>query len=391
MRRLFVPFLLPSVLCFGAARSGAEIVEQVVAKVNGQIITLSEFESRQLEAARAARIAASDVGAYLRENNARILQQAIDDILLFQKAEDAGIQPPAQYIDEVIESLKKEHNITSQEQLEAELQREGMTLGQLRTSIERSVLQRIVVEREVEPKIAIAEAELAAEYERLRDSEFTTPATVTLQEILVTKDADGERLAAEIVTRARRGEDFQALAREHSTAPSRQNGGDLGEIAEVDMNPELRKVAQALPVGSVSDAIPGSAGHRIVKVVARTAGSTAPYDTVKAKLRERLMRSRFEKEYEAYLQALRKAAQVELRVREVPVQLTGPITEGSFLEGLEPGGGQEVGAAPTPGAPEEEAPGLPGAAADEISVTPQAAPKRVSPPDAPPPSPAELP
>ena len=110
MRRLSVPLVLPSIL-LAATLARAETVERVVAKVNGQIITLSEFQTRQLEAAQAARVDASTVGAFLRQHNAKILQDAIDEILILQKAEDAELKPPALYVDEVIGSIKKEHNL----------------------------------------------------------------------------------------------------------------------------------------------------------------------------------------------------------------------------------------------------------------------------------------
>ena len=103
MRRLFVLLVLPSALVAssaGAAR--AEVIERVVAKVNGQIITLSDFQSRQIAAAQAARVEPANVGAFLRQNNAKILQEAIDDVLIMQTAEDAGIKAPPQWIDEAI-------------------------------------------------------------------------------------------------------------------------------------------------------------------------------------------------------------------------------------------------------------------------------------------------
>ncbi len=392
MRRLFVPILLPSLLLCGAGLVRAEIVERVVAKVNGQIITLSDFETRQVEAAQAARVGPDQVGAFLRQNNAKILQQAIDDVLLQQKAEDAGIKAPPQYVDEVIESIKKDHKITSQQEFETALEREGLTLGELRKNIENSITQRMVVQREIEPKIAVSEAELLAEYQKLRDTDFTKPPTVTLQEILVKDDASGEAFAQQLVAKARAGEDFQALAKANSAAPSRANGGDIGEIATTDMDPQLRKLALSLPVGGVSDPIRVEGGYRIVKVIARTAGSTTPYEAAKEKIRERLMMSRADKEYEAYMQDLRKTAQIELRVREVPLQLTGPIPEGSLLEGLE---GAGLGASPsTPAAPPARRPSAPPAqpapaasggatGGDEISTTPQAAPEHVAPPAAP--------
>ena len=140
----------------------------------------------------------------------------------------------------------------------------------------------------------------------------------------------------------------------------------------------------------MSDPLPVDGGYRIVRVVAKTAGSTTPYEAAKEKVRDRLMISRFDEAYDAYVQELRKTASVELRVREVPLQLTGPIPEGSLREALEPLAPGAPPAAPppppAPGAtdaiviPTEKAPVAPAADADEITTTPQAAPEKVAPP-----------
>lgn len=392
MSRLCALLLLPS-LALAPAPGGAEIIERVVAKVNGQIITLSEFQGRQIAAAQAARVDPANVGAFLRQQNAKILQDAIDEILILQKAEDSGIRAPAEWIDESIEGIRKDNKITSDEQFQDALAREGLTLAELRQNIERGVLRRIVMQRDIQPKIEATESELRAEYEKLKATQFTKPATVTLQEILVPEDAGGAAFAREIAEKARAGEDFAALAKAHSAAPSRANGGDLGQLSQGEINPELEKVAFALPVGSVSDPLPVEGGYRIVRVTAKTSGSTTPYDTAKDSVRDRLMMSRFEAAYDAYMQELRKTASVELRVREVPLQLTGPIPEGSLLEALEPlaPGGEPAGAPPAaPGAtdrtvaPAEGTPVVPAVADEEITTTPQAAPEKVAPPAAPP-------
>jgi peptidyl-prolyl cis-trans isomerase SurA len=390
MSRLSLLLLLPS-LTLAPARTGAEIIERVVAKVNGQIITLSEFQARQIAAAQAARVDPANVGAFLRQQNAKILQDAIDEILILQKAEDAGIHAPAQWIDESIDGIRKDNKITTDEQFQEALAREGLTLAELRQNIERGVLRRIVMQRDIQPKIEATESELRAEYEKVKATEFTKPATVTLQEIVVKDDAGGAALARDLVARARAGEDFAALARAHSTAPSRANGGDLGQISQGEIHADLEKVAFGLPVGGVSDPLPVDGGYRILRVVAKTEGSTTPYDEAKEKVRDQLMMSRFEQAYDAYMQELRKTASVELRVREVPLQLTGPIPEGSLLEALEP----LAPGAPPPG-PEPAAPGAtdsnvvpaprqpiaPAAAGDEITTTPQARPEKVAPPAA---------
>lgn len=393
MRRLCA-LLLPS-LALAPAAARAETIERVVAKVNGQIITLSEFQGRQIAAAQAARVGPEGVGAFLRQNNARILQDAIDEILILQKAEDAGIRAPSAWIDEAIEGIKKENKIESDEQMQAALEREGLTLAELRQNIERGVVRRIVMQRDVQPKIEVAEADVRAEYERLKPQEFTKPPTVTLQEILVPADRGGLPLARELAEKARAGEDFQALARAYSTAPSRANGGDLGQLAQGDLHPDLEKAAFALSVGAVSDPLPVEGGFRLIRVVAKTTGSTTPYENVKDRVRDRLMMSRFDKAYDEYVAELRKNSSVELRVREVPLQLTGPIPEGSLREALEPlapGAEEPSPAAPAaaPAAPAAAAPATPAAAGeDEVITTGGAAPERVAPkpPPSPPPSP----
>ena len=326
----------------------------MVAKVNGQIITLSEFQARQIAAAQGARVDPAGVSVFLRQNNGKILQDAIDEILILQQAEDAGIRAPAAWIDEAIDGIKKENKITSDEQMQEALAREGLTLAELRGNIERGVLRRIVMQRDVQPKIEVSDADVRAEYETLKAKEFTRPATVTLQEILIAEDKGGNALASELAGRARAGEDFQQLARTYSTAPSRTNGGELGQLAQGEIHPDLEKVAFELPVGSVSDPLPVAGGYRLIRVVAKTSGSTTPFDAVKDRVRDRVMMTRFDKAYDEYVAELRKNAVVELRVREVPLQLTGPIPEGSLREALEtlsPGAAEPEAAARRPRPP----------------------------------------
>ncbi len=337
MRRLFVLLVLPSALLLeGSGAARAEVIERVVAKVNGQIITLSDFQSRQIAAAQAARVEPANVGAFLRQNNAKILQEAIDDVLIMQKAEEAGIKAPPQWVDEAIAGIKKDNHLDTQEQFEDALQREGLTLGELRENIERGIVKRYVLERDIRGKVEVSDTDLRAEYEKVKATELTKPPTVSLQEILV-KEADGGLARArELAAKAKAGEDFTALAKAYSAAPSKAQGGELGEVARTDMSKEMAQLTDSLPVGGVSEPMAVEGGYRILKVIAKTEGSTTPFEAAKEKLRDRLMAQRGEKEYDAYMTELRKSAQIELRVREVPLRLTGPIPEGSLLENLDP-------------------------------------------------------
>ena len=386
MQRQRLRLVLPSLL-FLAVPAPAEILERVVAKVNGDIVTLSDFQARQLAAAQAAHVGADKIESFLRQNNARILQEAIDELLLTQRALDLGMKLRPEASREIIEGIKKENNLETDADLQEQLRREGMSMDDLRRSIERSIMRRQVLQREIEPKVAVSEEDSYAEYQT-RKADFTKPATVTLEEILV-KDEDVRAKADALVARARAGEDFQALARSYSQAPSAKNGGELGKLAQGEMNPELEKHAFALAKGAISDPIAQGQGFRILKVVDKTEGTVVPYDEAKEEIRRKLGEERISKEYQAYMDVQRQKAIIDIRVREVPLQLSGPVPENVLL-GTELLGGS---AGPELGAPDKPAEGKPAerpAAAlptippvgdeSEFTTTPQAAPERVAPP-----------
>ena len=122
-----------------------------------------------------------------------------------------------------------------------------------------------------------------------------------------------------------------SLARAHSAGPTASTGGELGEIAQGDLNPDLEKTAFALSVGSVSDPIVVEGGYRILRVLAKTTGNVLPFANAKQRIRNEMMGARFDQEYEVYIAEVREKADIELRVREVPLQLSGPVPEDTLF------------------------------------------------------------
>jgi parvulin-like peptidyl-prolyl isomerase len=375
MRRHSFLLVIPSLLLAASARG--EVIERIVAKVNGEIITLSEFQARQIQEAQAARIPPERIQGYLRDNNARILQEAIDDMLLVQRAQDTGLKMPP--VDQYIEDIKKENKITSEEQFQEQLAREGMTLDELKRNMGRNILRRQILGRDLEPKIMVTDTEAKADYDA-RKEEFSQPATVQLQEILVKGD-DALARAGDLAAKARAGEDFGNLARGHSVAPSKSSGGELGKLARGEMNPDLEKAAFALPAGAISDPIPSGDGYRILKVQAKTDASVTPFDEVKDAIRRNLGEQRMNKELVGYIANLRDKAIINVMVREVPQELAGPgaaapsvLREGPDTPSAE-AGSRPAASSPKPApAPADDA---------EIVTTPQERPEAVVPPAAP--------
>ena len=349
-----------------------EIIERIVAKVNGEIITLSEFQARQIQEAQAARIQPERIQAFLRDNNARILNEAIDDMLLVQRAQDTGLRMPP--VDQYIEDIKKENKIVSDEQFQEQLAREGMTLEELKRNMGRNILRRQILARDLEPKVMVTDTEAKADYDA-RKEEYSRPATVTLREILV-KGEGALAQAHELVAKARAGEDFAELARAHSAAPSRSSGGELGRLARGELHPDLEKAAFALSPSAVSDPVPSGEGYRILKVEARTEASVVPFDEVKEAIRRSLGEQRMNKELASYISGLREKAIINVMVREVPQEISGPVTTApSTLRDPQASPAGSPGASTSPAAP----------AADdaEIVTTPQDRPQQVAPPAAP--------
>jgi peptidyl-prolyl cis-trans isomerase SurA len=354
-RRTILSISLSLVLLPWALR--AEIVERVVAKVNGEIVTLSEFEARQLAAVQQAHISPAQVEDYLRKNNARILQEAEDELLLVQKAAELDIKVRPEYVKEVIDGIRKENHLDSDQALEEQLRREGLSMEDLKRNISRSILRRQVLSREVESKVSVSEADARAYYDANMET-YRKPASVHLEEILLKPDSD---LAQEIVARARKGEDFAALAKTYSTARSKESGGNLGTIARGELNPELESIAFALPAKGVSNPIATPEGIRILRVVETSPEKVTPFESVRAEITKHLSSERMSQEYDKFIDGLRKTAMTEVKVREVPTEISGSVD------------------APTVGTQGANPAAASAGADSEITTSPQAAPERVTP------------
>jgi len=353
-----------------SATASAEVLERVVVKVNGDIVTQSEFEARQIQEVQRARITPDRIERFLYDNNARILQAAIDDLLLLQRAAEIGLRIRPESIKEAIEQIKKENKIPNDEVFQEQLSREGMTLDDLRRSIERSILLGQVLSREVESKAAVTEAEVLADYKARKDRDYTQPPTLHLQEILVKSkpDQDATALAREIVTRARGGEDFQALARTYSSSPTRSAGGDLGSLARSELSPQIAKVAASMAVGDISEPFRSGDGFRILKVVDRFEGRVTPFEEAKPDIQRHLAQQRAKSEREKYLEGLRKNAVILPMVKDVPVTISHTAPASTLLE------------PPAPKAEPAATPSTAGTEPAEVTTTGGTKPERVAPP-----------
>jgi parvulin-like peptidyl-prolyl isomerase len=199
------------VLCAAlAAAARSEIIEQVLVKVNGEIFTKSDLETRQVQEIRQRGkqidLNTEQGNAELRKAIAEVtpslLVSVVDEMLVVQRGKELGYKLSDEQFKSVVENLKTQNKIESEEQLLAALKQENMTMVDLRRNLERQMIATRVQQAEVFGRVAVTEDEARKYYDQ-HVNEFTTPSSVMLREILVAVPTDtrGVNVAADEATR----------------------------------------------------------------------------------------------------------------------------------------------------------------------------------------------
>src|SRR5256886_15156387 len=190
----------------------AEIIEQILVKVNGEIFTKSDLEQRQVAPVRQKGQAldpksdptTAQLRKMLDEITPQIMVDAVDEMVIVQRGKELGYKLTDEQFKSVVENIRKENKIESEEQFQAALKSENMTMVDLRRNLERSMIVQRVQQNEVLSKIGVTDDE-AKKYYDTHLNEFTTAPTVSLREILVATptDAKGLNVAADETAKAR--------------------------------------------------------------------------------------------------------------------------------------------------------------------------------------------
>jgi len=327
--------LLPAIMLLLVAVPRAEILEQILVKVNGEIFTKSDLEQRQIAALRqkgqAIDLKSDPNNAQLRkaldEITPQIMVDAIDEMVIVQRGKELGYTLSDQQFKSVVDNIRKENKIETDEQFQAALKSENLSMADLRRNLERSMISQRVQQNEVMAKIGVTDEE-AKKYYDSHLNEFTTPPTVTLREILVTVGGDpkvmnvaadeaAQAKALQIRKRAMGGENFEKLASEVSDSPSKANAGLIGPLSVNDLSPELRKMIDSMKAGDVSEPMRTARGYQLLKLETITPTNTMPLDKAREQISERVFTDKRKAEYLKYLQKLRSQAIIEWKNEDV--------------------------------------------------------------------------
>ena len=323
-----------------AAPLRAQVIEQVLVKVNGDIITKTDLESRQIAAIRQR--LSQDVDAeslksdeqlkkVVAEVTPRILMEAIDELLMVQLAKERGYKLRDEQFREWLTALRKEQNLEDDQKFQAALKQEGMSVDDLRRNVEKQFMMGQVQREEVGSKLTITEEE-ARQYYNAHTQEFATAANVTLREILVETPAttqqgqagvnvaqDDEARVRAIAIRGRilAGEDFGKVAAEVSMAPSKANGGLIGPINVSELSESLQQLLKTMKPGQVTQPIRVAKGYQILKLETLKEASVQDFDDVRDLVAERVHSARQRQEVRKFLTRVRGQAIIEWKNAEL--------------------------------------------------------------------------
>jgi peptidyl-prolyl cis-trans isomerase SurA len=327
LRPLVVLVVLAAVVGVATVALRAEIIEAVLVKVNGDIITKTDLEARQSSIIRqrpnVQAMSDADLKKAIAEVTPQVIMDAIDELLILQRGRELGYKLTDERFTTILDNIKKENKLESTEQFEAALKQENLTLPELRKSIEKQVVINQVQQNEVLGHISVTEDE-AKKYYDIHRQEFTTPATMMVRELLVAlpKEASGQDEAAKakadaLRDRLTKGESFEKLVAEASEAASKANGGLIGPISKNDLDVSLKTVFAPLKTGDLTPVLRTSAGYQIYKVESLTEPKVLGFMEAREQIGDKVANSKRMGEFVKYMQKLRTQAVIDWKNPEL--------------------------------------------------------------------------
>jgi peptidyl-prolyl cis-trans isomerase SurA len=316
-----------------AVPARAQIIEQVLVNVNGDILTKTEFEQRQVTVLRNRPELANvtpespELRKAIAEVTPQLILDAVDELLLIQRGRELGLALGDEQFTSILDNIKKSNNIESDEQFQAALKQEGMTMTDLRRALERQMLASEAQRRDVVDKISVTEAEARTYYDA-HQQDFTTPSEVTLREILievpvtdrgvnVAEDDAAKAEVEEVRKRLLAGEPFPQLAAEHSDAASKANGGLIGPIKRDELAEALQSRIDKMKVGDLTEILRTQRGYQILKLESRTDTRIRSFDDARSDISNKVAGEKSAGERMKYLEKLRGQATITWRNEEL--------------------------------------------------------------------------
>ena len=326
MFRRFVVLIASTLAVSFAADNNinVKVVEEIAAKVNGDIITRGDLEKKRLELeAEAKRQGLTGVRLQeaVKEAHADVLRKEIDTLLLVQKGKDLNISVDADVTRRLAE-IQVQQKISDPDKFQAFIREQtGMAYEDFKQQMKNEMLTQRVIGQEVMRSITVPEAEQQKYYEEHKSEFMRKEAQVFISQIVISTEgktpeqvAAAEKKAKDLVARAKKGEKFSDLARENSDdVETGKNGGYVGSMPRGVMDKPIEDVVFKAKKGFVTDPFKRPNLFLILKVEDRFEAGQATFDEVKNDIQERLTQPKAEGKVRIFLTQLREDAFLEIK------------------------------------------------------------------------------
>ena len=330
---MFRSFVVITISAFSLAAAdnppNVKVVEEIAAKVNGDIITRGELEKKRLEIEAEARrqgLTGQRLQDTVKEYAANALRDEIDQLLLVQKGKDLNINVDNEVTRRLAEiqlQQKAQHpELADPDKFQSYIREQtGMPFEDFKQQMKNQMLTQRVIGQEVMRTISIPEPEMRKFYDEHKNEFVRKDAEIFISQIVMSTEgkspeqmALAEKKAKDVSARAKKGEKFSDLARDFSDdIESSRNGGYIGSVQRGMMDKSIEDIVFREKKGFVTDPIRLRQAFLILKVEDRFEAGQASFDEVKDKIQEIMVQPRVEPKARAYLSRLREDAFLEIK------------------------------------------------------------------------------
>jgi peptidyl-prolyl cis-trans isomerase SurA len=298
------------------------VVEEIVAKCNGDIVTRGDLDRARrelIESLRANGIVGEELEKQLAQREKNLLRDRIDQLILTQKAKDLNINVDTD-VSKQMAAIQSDSKIADPEKFQEYIKEQsGMSYEDFKQEMKNRFLTQHVIREEVTEKMSVKHEDLEKYYNEHK-TEFVRDEAITLQEILIStegKDAAGvaaaEKKAKDLVSKARRGERFAEMARDNSDSVTAKSMGELPPYKKGQMSASLEDAVWNQPKGYITDPIKTPNGFLILRVEDHQKSGQAELADVENQITEKLLNPRMDAAVRDYLTKLRKDAFLEIK------------------------------------------------------------------------------
>jgi peptidyl-prolyl cis-trans isomerase SurA len=337
MKKAIVP--LVATLCailLPALLPADTVVEEIVARVNNEIITRSEFvRSRDQLKQEVQQQDPSDADKVFAEKQRDVLRDLIDQQLLLQKGKDLGITGDTELVKK-LDDMRKQMNLETMEELEKAAEAQGASYEEFKQNLRNQIVTQRVIGQEVGSKLNMSKDEEQKFYNEHK-IEMEHPEDVRLSEILIAPKLPPQKLgpdgkpqppteaetqaalaaaqakANDLLEQLRKGANFADVAKKNSDGPSAKDGGDLSYFNRGTLAKELEDKVFALKAGEMTDVIRTKQGYVILEVTEHEAAGVPSFKEAESKIQDALYMQKLQPALRTYLTTLREEAYIDIK------------------------------------------------------------------------------